>query len=310
MFDLPNRGIRRSVNAHNSSLEPFCDWLEANALFDEDELFLPDVVDRLLEEQVYDNQEFAWEFIGNAITVLRNRSHVLQRGYPIDITGRRLVRRSRWNHFSAYCFCLSLSVLPLYSTSAELLGSDRSDQGLLLEKLAETALRTLLSGWGVHRTGWSRESPDRLPAVAADVAAKIDASVGEPEIFSGGLAKEAGLDVVCFRPFPDGRGGYPCLLVQCASGASTWRRKRKEPDLAVWRRAVTFDNPPVRALVIPFAIDLEELRESTVRVEGLVLDRVRLLLPGRDGATWVSEELEASLVDWCQSRLTIIPIVE
>lgn len=219
MLDFPNKGMRRSINVHNSEIEPFCDWLEASVLFEEESLSLADIVDRLIEEHYYDDQAFAWEFIGNATMLLRTRAESLQCAYPIDILDRRLTPRYSWQENTPYGFCLLLSVLPLFSETREQLGPDRTDQGLLLERLAEAALGKLLSGWGIHRTGWSSLSAERLPEIAERVARMLDTSVREPEIFSGGLANEAGLDVLCYRHFPDGRGGYLCVLIQCASGA-------------------------------------------------------------------------------------------
>ena len=307
MLEFPDQGLRRSKNVHNSDIEPFCDWIEANVLFEEESLHLSDVVDRLIEEQFYDDQEFAWEFIDNIIAILRRRAEWLQRAYPIDIRSKRLTQRSSWREIGPYGFCLLLSVLPLFSSAREQLGDDRADQGLLLEKLSEAALRELLLGWGVHRTGWSSESTEHLPELAKNVAQLLNASIGEPELFSGGRAKDAGLDILCYKPFPDGRGGYLCILVQCASGASTWKRKRMEPNLGVWRHAVIFDFPPASGLVIPFAISAEQLKESSVIAQSLIIDRIRLLLPGRDGGAWLPSDLDADLVSWCEATQTLMP---
>ena len=310
ILELPNRVLKRSTTVHNSRLEPFCDWLEANVLFEQTELAFSDVVDRLIEEQIYADQDFAWEFVGNAMSVLRSRASSLQRAYPFEILPRRIQPEESSAQIGPYRFCLSLSVLPLFPNALTALGSDFTEQGLLLERLAEAALGRIFPSWGIHRTGWSVESPEQLPVLAERVANIVDASVGRPEIFSGGSAKEAGLDVLCYRPFPDARGGYPCMFVQCTTGASTWKSKRKEPDLAVWQRAVLFDAPPMKAFVIPFAISAEEMRESSIIVEGPVIDRVRLLLPGRDGANWLPSELESDLNSWIESRHVLIPRLE
>ena len=54
MLELPTSGVARSVNVHNSNLLFFCDWLEANTLFLEDRLSFSDVIDLLLEDELYD----------------------------------------------------------------------------------------------------------------------------------------------------------------------------------------------------------------------------------------------------------------
>lgn len=60
-------------------------------------------------------------------------------------------------------------------------------------------------------------------------------------------------------------------------------------------------------MVIPFALSPEELRESTIRVNGVVIERMRLLLPGREGGTWLPSDLDEELVVWCQTTQSYIP---
>ena len=58
-------------------------------------------------------------------------------------------------------------------------------------------------------------------------------------------AKDAGLDMVCERPFGDARGGRPLFFFQCASGAD-WTEKRRTPDLRLWTKLLDFSNEPQR----------------------------------------------------------------
>ena len=308
MLEFPTTGVARSVNVHNSNLVFFCDWLEANALFFEDRLSFSDVIDRLIEGELYDSQDFAWEFIGNSIAELRNRALHLQRAYPIAVTDRHLKSRND-GVTHPYLFCLLVSLLPFYSPLMKSIGPDRNDQAVLLEQLAELSLAKLFPSWSVRRTGWSRMSNRTLPTIAQELAGLIDSSTGDLQTYANARAKDCGLDVVTYRPFADGRGGYPCMLLQCASGHTDWRGKRKEPDIELWRKLVNFDNPPVRGFVIPFAIDDRAMRQSTTIVTGLVVDRIRLLMPGRDGERWVPQELERQIDKWIKPLLKKLPQV-
>jgi hypothetical protein len=306
MLELPTTGIARSIKHHNSNLLMFCDWLEANTLFEDERCSFSDVIDQLVENSFYDSQDFAWEFIGNSISELRRRALHLNRAYPIVVHDRYL-SLANGHYTQPYKFCLMLSMLPYYPDITRKLGSDKNDQANILEMMAEHSLSKLLPMWSTRRTGWSRENTKRLPALAGELARRLDAKTGDLATYANSRAKDCGLDVVTFRPFGDGRGGYPCLLLQCATGHTDWRKKRKEPDIELWMKLVTFDNPPVRGFVIPFAIDERDMRQSSTIVTGIVFDRTRLLLPGRDGDRWIPEELENKIDAWLASLLVKFP---
>ena len=65
MLTLPTKGMARSIGAHNVRLEALCDWIEGNVLFEQETLTGADIVDLLLEQDLYRSQDFAWEFMGN-----------------------------------------------------------------------------------------------------------------------------------------------------------------------------------------------------------------------------------------------------
>ena len=88
----------------------------------------------------------------------------------------------------------------------------------------------------------------------------------------------AGVDVVVWWRFTDGRRGFPVLLGQCTVQLS-WETKVKDIDTDLWRAWIDFDTVPLqRALVIPFAErrDHPQWPDRTLKA-GVLLDRVRLL---------------------------------
>ena len=178
MLELPTTGVARSINNHNSNLFLFCDWLEANALFFEDRLSFSDVIDQLLEDELYDFQDFAWEFVGNSLSELRKRALHLQRAYPLAVTDRHLKSRNEGGKHP-YLFCLLVSLLPFYSSVKKSFGPDHNSQAVLLERLAELSLAKLFPSWAVRRTGWSRMSNRTLPTIARELAEFIDSGTGD-----------------------------------------------------------------------------------------------------------------------------------
>lgn len=68
--------------------------------------------------------------------------------------------------------------------------------------------------------------------------------------------KDGGIDVIAWRPFPDGHPGQLYLLGQCASGKE-WREKSVEPQIKkfyYWFTSLPA-SPIVQAIFIPFSAD-------------------------------------------------------
>ena len=121
------------------------------------------------------------------------------------------------------------------------------------------------------------------------------------------VAKDAGLDVVLSRPFSDNRIGFPVYLVQCASGTK-WEGKRNEPNLNVWKTFVDFAVMPKKALAIPFALADEDFWFSCRHMDGMLIDRMRLLSGGRRNPNWVSNDVKRRVIDWMAPRVKALPL--
>jgi hypothetical protein len=310
MLALPAKGFQRSVYQHNVDLAICCDWLEANCLFsDQGDLSGSDVVDFLRENEIYSDQDFAWELITNAFSEVRQRSRHMGAAYPIEVkSGTRFVRRDEWKNFIPYAFCLTLSLPVAFPKWARSFGADFTEQGELFETLTAESVAATMSGWTVHSTGWTRTNPSSLGQVVADVAARLGDATGDLMRWTAAKANEAGLDLLCFRPFPDGRVGVPVYLVQCASGGD-WKKKLKTPDLRIWTKAITFASDPKKAFSMPFALDEREFTYNCNIVDGLLLDRHRLMAPGRNDQNWLSEKLSDDIKNWVERRIGSLPLV-
>ena len=139
-----------------------------------------------------------------------------------------------------------------------------------------------------------------------DVANRLGEPVGNIRRWTKAAANEAGLDIVCHLSFGDGRPSAPVLLVQCASGKH-YDGKLHTPDLRIWARIVEFTCEPAKAFSTPFALEDEEFTRVTNLVNGMVLDRYRLLAPGRAGHDWLPAKLAADLVAWTAPRIEKLP---
>ncbi len=161
-----------------------------------------------------------------------------------DISGHRITRQyASWQGTPAHSFYLILSFAKWYKKWAEQFGSDYTEQGALFEELTKEALEKLLPGWNIYPTGWTRTRTKKLADVVEDVASQLGESKGEIVPWSSPMANDAGLDLLCYRPFPDNRVGIPVYLLQCASGRD-WEGKLHTPNLRIWTKIVNFTADP------------------------------------------------------------------
>jgi len=307
MLAIPETGMGRSVKAHNVRLDVLCDWLEASALFlKEPEVPDSEVVDTLVEEEIYESQQFAWERVADAWSELSRRQDWIGQASPIEVQGHRLVRRQEWRQAPAHSFCLALTLARMYPEWARQFGNDFTEQGELFEKLTQRSVEALFPGWRVHPTAWTRTQAKKLHVVVQEIANLLGESTGEIRRWTKPDANEAGLDLLCYRPFPDGRVGVPVYMMQCASGRD-WEGKLHTPRLKIWTKIVQFAADPVKAFATPFAMTDDEFPGRCAEVNGLMLDRYRLLSSGRDNPDWVPVDLGQRIIAWLEPRVTSLP---
>ncbi len=303
MLAFPKK-IYRSVNAHNSNPEVFYDWLEATVLFDEPEVSQSDVVDFLMEQQIYDddNYDFCMEFVISAWRELRRRLGWIGAGSPLRFVNRRLVRDKEWSQASAHAFCLLLGLAPYYEDWTNQFGADYTEQGELFEKVVVASVEKTFIEWDVSITGWSRNNTVRLPDVVSELCRGLSEVVGKVDKYSSEDANEVGLDIYWHESFVDKRGGHPVFLAQCASG-NNWKNKLHTPEMSVWNKLVEWKVPPNRAFAMPFALSDKDFMRRCNQFNGLFFDRYRILMPSSDSEGWIPIELADAIETWAKPRV-------
>ena len=306
MLAIPTCEIARSVDVHNVNLEVLCDWIEGSVLFVDRQVSGSEVVDALCEGDIYDEQGFAWEIVTDAWRQFDRRLALSGLGSPFKTTGMKLELVKAWQEFPAYSFCLLLTFAQLYPKWAKSFGSDYTEQGDLFERLTCESLNLIFPDWKIHPTGWTRTHPKKLHQVVQEVAGHLGEEAGAVSRWTADSANEAGLDVLCHRPFQDNRAGVPVYLLQCASGRN-WDQKLKTPDLDIWSKIIIFTTQPQRAFAMPFALAGDDFRKKCAKVAGMLLDRYRLLSAGRSNPDWLSKGLKQDLIRWARPRIKTLP---
>lgn len=310
MLSVPQSGVRRSIQEHNVELDVCCDWIEASALFHGEDVAGSDIVDILQESEIYDDQDFAWELVQDIFSRVVERRRLMGDGYPLIVENNLRVRPlDVWQSFSAYGFCLLLSLTKGYPGWAQSFGRNHAPQGHLFERLTAEAMTHSLVGWTIHPTGWAPTAVRRLNGLVAELAGLLGEATGDISRWINDAAKDGGLDILCYRPFPDSRVGIPVYLMQCASGKD-WVDKLKSPDLNIWTKIITFAASPKKAFSMPFALETDDFIRHCAVVNGLLLDRHRLLAPGLANRNWLSPQLNADLINWMTPRILQLPAAD
>jgi hypothetical protein len=175
----------------------------------------------------------------------------------------------------------------------------------LFDHLAEAALRTYLGprarsvrfGWPVYK---QRPTPLDEGLIWLGMQMNLDYDANAPINPQG---KDAGVDVVVWRPFNDARRGFIILLAQCTVSARDWPRKLDDIKDRLWAAFFRLGYPPMTAVVVPFYLD--EDREAKWHLYhysiGMVVDRPRILeLLGETEPTAIPNR--GKMVTWTKAK--------
>lgn len=164
-----------------------------------------------------------------------------------------------------------------------------------LEQITACALQGLFGPeTKTLRFGWPSEEgrPPEFPAAIRWLAERMGAEVGSA--YRPPFRRDGGVDVVAWRPFADGRSGFPVILVQCTL-EQEYVHKAADIDLRVWAGWLRLDIDPMTALAIPTVVPHGEAWNA-LAARTVVLDRLRLvgLLEEGEAPARLSESREWS----------------
>lgn len=301
MLRLPDKRLGVSAKQHNNDLMVLCDWVEASSLIAGSTISKAALSDLLIEEHIYANEDLCISRLEDVWTEIQRRQRLLAQSSYISVTSNLLSRKIDWREAPAAAFCLICSLGPNFSDWTKKFGRGHTAQGELFERLCEESLRVQLPRFEVRRTGWSSSKTNGLAKVVRELADFFGDDVGNLKKWAPKKGKEAGVDLAWHLPMIDDLPG-PRFFGQCASGAD-WSRKRHEPDLTTWSKYIDFVNVPQRVLLMPFAIERDSFVRLSPAIQGILVDRLRLLSTGQAEAAWISPALAGDLRDWLADRM-------
>lgn len=288
-----------SVPAATSAPGDLADWLECQALVSADRnSSIQDLASALRrtgsgeeiedERQIDDADDAVQDRGGetiepiasDAFEEIEDRAIACGDAYPFEVLEGAL-QGARSTPGSLYIFLLLLSIF----------GKDAGPKEInipqLFEEIAELAIAHTLGGkkndvrtiqFGFPR----RIAPAGFKAAVDDLCVKTGeggASRAQP---TRSNQKDASLDVVAWRPFPDRRRGLVMAWGQCATGAD-WREKLTDLNPDDWAASWMMDRPaviPMPAFFVPHRIQREHWNVSA-NYGGVLFDRCRIALSVR-----------------------------
>ena len=181
MLALPTSGFSRSAGTspeigHNIRLDILCDWIEGSVLFDDEAVSKIDLVEILIEGNIYNDSNLALNVVNEAWSELKRRFGCIKEGNPFSFIRQTIKSRYPWQENPAHSFCLLLSMPRCYKDwSTALFRNDYNAQGRLFESLTKASVENQFSDWEVYQTGWSRTNRVKL----ADIVDEISNRLGE-----------------------------------------------------------------------------------------------------------------------------------
>ncbi len=306
MLAYPDRRLYYDPGDPDQKYNLLSDWIEGSVAFIAERLSETEVVDVITRNELAMEQDDARFHVELAWSELFRRQILMHDLAPFRVENERVYRTVNWADAASHSFCMAASFSELYSGWDNLVPQNYQTRGALFERLCAESLQSW--GWKVVQTGWGPGHATQLPEMAKIVAQEINEPIGDTREWVDSAAKDEGLDLVSWMPFPDLLTAKPLYLGQCTTGRD-WKSKARDPDLKVWQRILGMPGDAQRVFAIPFALTEAYLRKTALRSKGMILDRYRVVSPRPATEEFISEELRGEIVEYLEAQIPQFPTV-
>ena len=205
-----------------------------------------------------------------AVSTLHRRAQLLGLKYPIEVTSAGLKRRPGARSAYEAMLLVTTGSLSLTFPVAHLTSAAE-----MFEHIVTNATRVLLGdGARAIRFGYPGdpgrppEFPQAIPWLVKQMKLKGGTAYRDP------ARKDGGVDVVAWRPFPDGRPGFPIQLIQVTLERN-FSHKAGDINARLWSLLLGLDVDPTSVLAIPRTLP-EDKRWAEVATRAILLERLRI----------------------------------
>lgn len=306
MYVLPEKGISPSKTVHNCDKIAVADWVLASSLFGEEDVSRVDVLDALMESQVYSDQKFCQEFVADIWRLLENFFADIS-SPCITYDSRAIRSNSNWKADKALAYCLTASLRYYYEAWSKKCGNYLV-QGQILEELTRLSLSAHHPNIVFKTTGWSGiNNNQKFSELVNQICSDANFTELGLDLWDTGMVKDKGLDVYGYFQSKGRRPSAPFLMFQCASGGN-WKDKRGTPDISTWKSIIQTYSTPLRGMAIPFLVNEIDFQQSLIIIQGPLLDR-SVLLSGINGNGALDQDLQDSIDEWVESRIDKLEVL-
>lgn len=266
------------------------DWLEISALLDSDGCASrQDILSPLKTEQ--DTQEDQIELsqadilVSDVFAEIERRTKAAGNEYPFYLDGEKIRGKNGEKNFLSYTFCLLISFFGVenrkYHTNWR-----NSEITKKFEELSASAIQSLLHNKQITAEvvvfGWPRkwkgdETNPSFTKALKDICFKCGEM--KPKLRpSAETAKDAGLDIIAWKQFPDKLSGGIFFWGQCAAGTD-WSSKLG--DVKKFEVFVEEFTSPITGTFIPHIPDISNpkgMDEWSINIQrgGMLFNRCRI----------------------------------
>jgi hypothetical protein len=240
------------------------DWIERTAL-----LHGPSALSQPSLRTYGDQVGYAEGDIALGITTVARRAALLGEAYPFR-TGMGIAAREDAAGYAWTALLLMSAGSPVRPSL------DLAVAATNLERITTSALGDMYGpDTQAVRFAWPSDEgrPQEFGNAIRWLAARMGVAPGSA--YRPPNAKDGGVDVVVWRPFPDRRSGFPVMLVQCTLERN-FQHKARDIDIPIWSGYLRLDVAPATALAIPEVVPSGE-SWNNLAARTVILDRTRLV---------------------------------
>jgi len=221
-----------------------------------------------------------------ALAVISARQNSFGEAYPYTVEDGEAASRTSDGSLYDFLLIMSLEETPVRRNR----DFKRSDP--LFDEIVATAFRNYLGGAAQSIIfGWPPR--EGRPAEFGEAVSWASSMIGVPDGILDRPAnwKDAGVDIIAWKPFADGRSGFAVYLVQNTVQLA-YSSKPKDVVPSQWLQWIRFGTAPLVGFAVPFSIPLGDEKWLEINLTADVpFDRSRIL----EFASSLDPELDSRL---------------
>ncbi|MCA9273197.1 MAG: hypothetical protein KDA31_09145 [Phycisphaerales bacterium] len=294
-------------------LTELCDWAEIQAISshrkattqgDIIKIIQPDDLFGTVDNEPEDDAEADESLADDVLGLALKRKELLGKAYPFRITNRALeyLPVLKYTSGSAYLFYLLFCTLDSNNISPDARHQFEIESQYILHEFFGG--ESFHFGWTIHNSSLGKIKK-RISLFCEE--SKLGWNIRDPLNVSPN-SNDIEIDAIVWKVPSDNRGNAFVVLGQCASGHDwpskilTSARAKLEDCLDATR-----DGPWITCFCTPFQIPDSKWRESARSHDGMLFDRIRLVLETswQDTAQYGNLSCKESL-KWLREKMTLI----